>query len=119
MQGERVRPLSLERPEAYRYQGRDRARYEKLNQVPTTQPDSFQPNTLAETTRYRKKMELTPVAQLDFLERTAMDAQVSSDDIIRMTRNHKPVCSRRTYQSRGEWRRFVDAIRQLYVYWIA
>jgi uncharacterized protein (DUF1501 family) len=90
MQGENVRPLSLERPEAYRYQGRDRASYEKLNRAPTTEPTSFQPNTLAETTRYRKKMELTPTAQLDFLERTAMDAQLSSDDIIRMTKTHRP-----------------------------
>jgi uncharacterized protein (DUF1501 family) len=93
MQGERIRPLSLERPEAYRYQGRDRESYEKLNRPPTTEPASFQPNTLAETTKFRKKMEITPVTQLDFLERTAMDAQVSSDDIIRMTKNHSPAAN--------------------------
>jgi uncharacterized protein (DUF1501 family) len=47
------------------------------------------PNTLAETTKFRKKVEVSSVTQLDFLERTAMDAQVSSDDIIRMTQAHR------------------------------
>jgi len=36
------------------------------------------------------KVEITPASELDFLHRTAMDAQVSSDDILRMTRGHKP-----------------------------
>jgi uncharacterized protein (DUF1501 family) len=89
MQGETVMPLSLERPEAYRYQGRDLASYQKLNYPPATQPANFLPNTLAESSRYRKKIELTSETQLDFLERTALDAQVSSDDIIRMTRQHR------------------------------
>jgi uncharacterized protein (DUF1501 family) len=89
MQGERIRPLSLERPDAYRYQGRDRASYEKLNHPATTRPDDLMPNTLAETTKFRKKVEVSSVTQLDFLERTAMDAQVSSDDIIRMTQAHR------------------------------
>ncbi|HSV16539.1 MAG TPA: DUF1501 domain-containing protein, partial [Tepidisphaeraceae bacterium] len=89
MQGERIRPLSLERPEAYRYQGRDRAAYEKLNHPATDHADDLMPNTLAETTKFRKKVEVTSATQLDFLERTAMDAQVSSDDIIRMTQAHR------------------------------
>ncbi len=89
MQGEKVMPLSIERPEAYRYQGHDRTAYEKLNQPPATQPANLMPNTLAEASKYQKKMDITPASQLDFLERTAMDAQVSSDDIIRMTRNHR------------------------------
>jgi uncharacterized protein (DUF1501 family) len=89
MQGEHIMPLSLERPEAYRYQGRDLASYQKLNYPPATQPTTFMPNTLAESSRYRKKIELTSATQLDFLERTALDAQVSSDDIIRMTRSHR------------------------------
>jgi uncharacterized protein (DUF1501 family) len=88
MQGERVMPLNLERPENYRYQGRDRASYEKLN-APSGQASDLMPNTLAETTKFKKKVEITPATQLDFLERTAMDAQVSSDDILRMTQNHR------------------------------
>jgi uncharacterized protein (DUF1501 family) len=91
MQGEKVMPLSIERPEAYRYQGRDRASYEKLNTGSTGQnaSNNMMPNTLAETTQHQKKIEITPASQLDFLQRTAMDAQVSSDDILRMTREHK------------------------------
>ena len=38
----------------------------------------------------RKKIEISPASELEFLSRTAMDAQVSSDDILRMTRSHKP-----------------------------
>ena len=91
MQGEKVMPLSIERPEAYRYQGKDRASYEKLNK-PSDNPSLSQlsPNTMAETSRFHKKVELTADSQLDFLQRTAMDAQVSSDDILRMTANRRP-----------------------------
>ena len=93
MQGERVVPLSIEKPEAYRYQGGNRPSYEKLNNVtdtPSTRPGLLIPNTMAETTKYRKKVEVTPAAQLDFLERTAMDAQVSSDEILRLSGTHAP-----------------------------
>src|SRR5205823_14373160 len=37
-----------------------------------------------------KKIEITPASQLDFLHRTAMDAQLSSDDILNMTQRHNP-----------------------------
>jgi uncharacterized protein (DUF1501 family) len=86
MQGERVMPLSIERPEAYRYQGRDRMSYEKLNK-PTDDSlaEPIEPNTMAETSQFHKKIEITQSSQLDFLQRTAMDAQVSSDEILRMT----------------------------------
>jgi uncharacterized protein (DUF1501 family) len=89
MQGEKTMPLSIQKPEAYRYQGRDRTNYEKLNAPTAMGGDNLMLNTLAETTKYRKKIELTPASQLDFLERTAMDAQVSSDDILRMTSQHR------------------------------
>jgi uncharacterized protein (DUF1501 family) len=88
MQGERVLPLAIEKPESYRYQGRDRAGYEKLNTTPDKTAGIEMPNTLAETSKYHKKIEITPASQLDFLSRTAMDAQVSSDDILRMTSSH-------------------------------
>lgn len=91
MQGEHVMPLSIERPEAYRYQGHDRRNYEKLNRPSDTQgPADLSPNTMAETTQFHKKIEITSESQLDFLQRTAMDAQVSSDDILRMTSNRRP-----------------------------
>jgi uncharacterized protein (DUF1501 family) len=35
-----------------------------------------------------KKPQITPTTELDFLHRTAMDAQVSSDDILRITRSY-------------------------------
>ena len=93
MQGERIMPLSIEKPEAYRYQGKDRQAYETLNRAtaaPSTQPGLILPNTVAETTKYRKRVEVTPAAQLDFLERTALDAQVSSDEILRLAGRHGP-----------------------------
>jgi len=91
MQGERVTPLSFDRPENYRYNGRDKEHYLKLNQgppgvAPTTKP------TQGLVTKPPKKVEaVTAQSQLDFLHRTAMDAQVSSDDILRITQQFRPV----------------------------
>lgn len=76
MQGEKVLPISFERPDSYRYNGRDRVDYAKLN------------NTDAQPTASTAKKVITPADQLDFLHRTAMDAQVSSEQILRLTRNH-------------------------------
>ncbi|HEX3356949.1 MAG TPA: DUF1501 domain-containing protein, partial [Tepidisphaeraceae bacterium] len=91
MQGERVTPLSFDRPDSYRYTGRDQEHYLELNHkdgvepaaAPSTQP--AQPKIV----RAKHEIEITPGSQLDFLHRTAMDAQVSSDDILRMTRTHQ------------------------------
>ena len=94
MQGERTVPLSIENPQAYRYQGRDRRAYESLNHAAaTSRPSVLMPNTLAESSRFRRKVEVTPASQLDFLERTAMDAQVSSDQILRLAGNHRPAAA--------------------------
>jgi len=75
MQGEKVLPLSFERPDSYRYTGRDKTDYVKLNQAQL-------PPTIT-TPR-----EITAGDQLDFLHRTAMDAQLSSEEILRLTRSH-------------------------------
>jgi uncharacterized protein (DUF1501 family) len=86
MRGEKVMPLSFERPENYRYNGLDKQHYQALNQnmavaAPTTQP--------AKKKFGNNKPEIvTPDQQLNFLTRTAMDAQVSSDDILRITRGY-------------------------------
>jgi uncharacterized protein (DUF1501 family) len=77
MQGERVMPLSFERPDNYRYRGMDSRGYMALNQVPDGAPAA------------RPDAPITPTTQLDFLHRTAMDAQVSSDEILRITRGHR------------------------------
>jgi uncharacterized protein (DUF1501 family) len=92
MRGDRITPLSFERPENYRYQGRDKDDYLKLNKIdlskappaPSTQPAP----AIAKPMAKNKQIQVTPADQLDFLHRTAMDAQVSSDDILRMVRGH-------------------------------
>lgn len=92
MKGDRINPLSFERPEQYRYNGGDRQRYEQLNQLAGTsaaiQPDADEEKKVVRPT---KKIEpATADQQLEFLSRTAMDAQVSSDTILRVTRSHNP-----------------------------
>jgi uncharacterized protein (DUF1501 family) len=84
MQGDKVLPLNLERPDSYRYNGHDKKHYLALNQIenPTTIPSTS--STLAAG----KKTVTTEESQLDFLHRTAMDAQLSSEQILRVTRNH-------------------------------
>ena len=83
MKGERITPLSFDRPETYRYNGRDKEHYLELNRA----DDS----ALAKPQAASKKPQIvTADAQLDFLHRTAMDAQLSSDDILRMTQRHNP-----------------------------
>ncbi len=96
MKGERITPLSFDRPEAYRYNGRDKDDYLALNKIdPTASNDAAahapatQPSKAA--AKNNKKIEITSASQLDFLHRTAMDAQMSSDDILRMTQRFSPV----------------------------
>jgi uncharacterized protein (DUF1501 family) len=82
MTGEEVMPLNLERADSYRYIGRDFKHYLQLNKInsPATQPD---PPPMP-----GQKSIITEATQLDFLHRTAMDAQLSSEQILRVTRNH-------------------------------
>jgi uncharacterized protein (DUF1501 family) len=92
MQGDRVTPLSFDRPESYRYTGRDQDHYLELNKkdgIDALAAPSTQPAPKAKINPKKHEIEITPASQLDFLHRTAMDAQVSSDDILRMTRNHQ------------------------------
>jgi uncharacterized protein (DUF1501 family) len=86
MQGERVTPLSFERPEGYRYKGPDRDRYALLNGL----KDGAGQAARVDVKAPGKKAQTTEASQLDFLHRTAMDAQISSDDILRATQNHRP-----------------------------
>jgi uncharacterized protein (DUF1501 family) len=76
MQGEKVLPLSFERPDSYRYNGHDKADYLRLN------------NSANATGIAAPGKIVTGSDQLDFLHRTAMDAQISSEEILRLTRNH-------------------------------
>lgn len=82
MRGNNVIPLSFDKPENYRYNGPDVERYKQLNTVanaPATQPAPA-------IAKANKPEIITPDSQLNFLTRTAMDAQVSSDAILDMTR---------------------------------
>jgi len=93
MKGMRVTPLSFERLENYRYNGRDKDRYGHLNEPnPVTVP-STQPAGMRSTRRKPDSKIVAPSAsdQVDFLSRTAMNAQASSDQISRVTRSFKPV----------------------------
>jgi uncharacterized protein (DUF1501 family) len=83
MQGEKMATLALERPEAYRYRGPDRQAYEALNRIGASPGAAHAPSA-------RPAPKSPAEKQLDFLHRTAMDAQVSSDDILRVTRSHQP-----------------------------
>lgn len=90
MQGERVLPLSFERPESYRYNGHDITGYVKLNQADDamSMPGPSSPGGQKMTAKPTPKDEITPASQLDFLHRTAMDAQISSNDILRISKNY-------------------------------
>jgi uncharacterized protein (DUF1501 family) len=106
MKGDKTMPLAFDRPEAYRYNGSDLDTYNRLNQVkdpapaaPATQP-AGQNWALrrdardARTTRNQPAAAKVPAPsagdQLEFLTRTAMDAQLSSDRVLRAVRGHNP-----------------------------
>ena len=76
MTGERVRPIAFERTDAFRYNGPDRERYEQLNKA------------AAVTNSGSASHNLTSNSRLDFLHRTAMDAQVSSDRVLKIMREY-------------------------------
>jgi uncharacterized protein (DUF1501 family) len=97
MKGERVMPLSFERPDNYQYNGPDKGAYAALNKHANTDPAS-QPSMVSAGPKDRvasssKKSAIETVdsqKQMDFLTRTAMDAQVSSDTILRVTKQFQP-----------------------------
>ncbi len=84
MQGERITPLAFERPEMYRYLGPDPARYKRLNRINEAWDAR---NTIPAP---RSRAEPGGAGELDFLQRTAMDAQLSSDRLLSIIRGHKP-----------------------------
>ncbi|HVT90677.1 MAG TPA: DUF1501 domain-containing protein [Tepidisphaeraceae bacterium] len=88
MKGEKVTPLSFDKPENFRYNGPDASKYQSLNTADGTAP-ATQPAAGIRKPGAKPQI-ITPGSQLEFLTRTAMDAQISSDDILRMTRNHAP-----------------------------
>ncbi|HEX8523832.1 MAG TPA: DUF1501 domain-containing protein [Tepidisphaeraceae bacterium] len=96
MKGERILPLNFDRPETYRYNGKDKEHYLQLNKIPDGAVASADDKSAAVPTTApskliapKKKELVTASDQLDFLHRTAMDAQLSSDDVLRMTKRHE------------------------------
>ncbi len=86
MKGDKLSGLSLERPGDYRYKGSTGTKYLDLNQ-----PDTAAGATSVAPVARGKKPEIeVPSAddQLNFLSRTALDAQASSDKILRAVQNH-------------------------------
>jgi uncharacterized protein (DUF1501 family) len=95
MKGDRITPLSFDRPETYRYNGKDKEGYLTINKIEANaamkaeSAASPKPHAGAKPQAAAKASKIiTPASQLDFLHRTAMDAQLSSDDILRMTSQH-------------------------------
>jgi len=94
MQGERVMPLAFERPEAFRYNGADKEHYQKLNSSaspagPAQQAKAVIPQQPRARLPQTPMAEITPASQLDFLHRTAMDAQLSSEKILRIMQDYR------------------------------
>ena len=95
MQGEYVKTLAFEKAENFRYQGQSVGNYLKLNQ-PEEMPDpaatTATPRPVARP-RPGQKI-ITPATtegdQIEFLSRTAMDAQLASDRIRAAVGNHNP-----------------------------
>jgi uncharacterized protein (DUF1501 family) len=94
MRGDHVMPLSFERPENFRYNGPDKEHYKELNTVSRNDADLLSappPVQIASAAGAKPSAGIiTPDQQLDYLTRTAMDAQLSSDAILNMTRGHQP-----------------------------
>jgi uncharacterized protein (DUF1501 family) len=86
MMGQRITPLSFDRPETYRYRGADTRTYLELNRqddAPATQPATRAANSR------RPAEPATESSEIEFLSRTAMDAQLSSDQILKAAGQHK------------------------------
>lgn len=92
MKGDKFSALSFERPDSFRYKGKSVEDFINLNQ-PTGEragerASAYGPESAARNTNLLTN--ITESDQLNFLSRTALDAQTSSDRILRATSAHKP-----------------------------
>jgi uncharacterized protein (DUF1501 family) len=84
MRGEKYLPLSFERAGEFKYKGADKTGYVDMNQPADANADAVAVDR-------KPKIEVaTEEDQIEFLSRTALDAQASSDTIIKATTSHKP-----------------------------
>jgi uncharacterized protein (DUF1501 family) len=86
MHGDKTTPLSFDNPENYKSTGPEPETFKTLNTQPGVAP-STQPGAPLATPK--KPQIITPDSQVEFLTRTAMDAQISSDQILSITRGYK------------------------------
>jgi uncharacterized protein (DUF1501 family) len=96
MKGQKITPLSFERLDNYRYNGPERERYLRLHKISEEEAAAAIEAQQAQPRRRSRVRDPKPEAptaqeQLDFLSRTALNAQVSSDQIGRVTRAFRPV----------------------------
>lgn len=89
MKGERFGALSFERPESYRYKGKSGTDYLDLNHPEPASPQPAE-RASARGASSTAAPALSEADQINFLSRTALDAQASSDRILRATAAHKP-----------------------------
>lgn len=89
MKGEKFGALSFERPDSFRYKGKDVEAFIALNQ-PQEQVEGERASARGKDARSALLTPVTQDEQLNFLSRTALDAQASSDRILRATGAHKP-----------------------------
>ncbi len=92
MKGEKFSALSFERPDSFRYKGKNLDDFVDLNKPLSDATPTRDAPREADAGR-RGKPVIAPVTedeQLNFLSRTALDAQASSDRILRATGAHKP-----------------------------
>jgi uncharacterized protein (DUF1501 family) len=82
MKGQRITPLEFERPDLFRYGGADTQHFSQLNQAAANDPPA-----------QKGPAAFSHASQLDFIHRTAMDAQVSSEQILRTTGRHAPAAN--------------------------
>ncbi len=88
LKGEKTQPLSFERPENFRYNGPDKERYHDLNSSKGMDAQAQQ-NVKSGVATSKRPAIITPGSQLEFLTRTAMDAQVSSDKINKILNEYQ------------------------------
>ena len=91
MKGERFSSLSFERPDSFRYKGKSVDDYIDLNKpTDSTKVSTVEGSARRASERGKLIANVTEGDQLNFLSRTALDAQASSDRILRATGAHNP-----------------------------
>lgn len=90
MKGERFGALAFERPDSYRYKGKAADTYLQLNHPDDATAQAVPTSVGRSSPTKPKDAPVSESDQLNFLSRTALDAQASSDRILKATAAHQP-----------------------------